>query len=148
MASCHSSRELGSHGRSCQFDWGSFHARALRGVRDRCGSCGVFMGSRRLGGASHEPLQWTLQGVLGAEVQAGLYLPCTSPVPACGCEPWVDFWVSGGSLAVPGLCGCCLSGIDLISLQFVNYSEDGRKASSRGCLWLVSACCCRGEMGF
>lgn len=38
MASCHSSRELGSHGRSCQFDWGSFHARALRGVRDHGGS--------------------------------------------------------------------------------------------------------------
>ncbi|XP_072792655.1 regulator of G-protein signaling 3 isoform X2 [Taeniopygia guttata] len=42
-------------------------------------SRGVFMGWRRSGGSSHEPLQWTLQGVLGAEVQAGVSLQITIP---------------------------------------------------------------------
>lgn len=35
-------------------------------------------GFHGLGGHSHEPLPWALQGVLGAEVPAGLY-PCTHP---------------------------------------------------------------------
>lgn len=39
MASCHSSLELGSHGRSCQFDCGLFHTGATRGDRDH-GCCG------------------------------------------------------------------------------------------------------------
>lgn len=40
------------------------------------GAAGFPWAQGELGGASHEPLQWTLQGVLGEEVQAGLYLPC------------------------------------------------------------------------
>lgn len=86
MVSCHSSAELGSHGRSCQFDWGLFHTRVIRGDRDHgCFGRRGFHGlTASLGFSSHEPLQWTLQGVLGAEIQAGLYLPWkTTPVPAC-----------------------------------------------------------------
>lgn len=76
MASCHSSRELGSHGRACQFASGLSHARA---ARDRAYGClaGLrFHGLRASpGSSSHEPLQRALQGVLGAEIQAGLYPP-------------------------------------------------------------------------
>ena len=63
-----------------------FHTCVIQGDRDYgCFGGRDFHGlTASLGFSSHEPLQWTLQGVLGAEIQTGLYLPWKKiRVPAC-----------------------------------------------------------------
>lgn len=126
MASCHSSLELGSHGRSCQFDWGLFLAGARRGVREH----GCF-GTLRFHGLTAR------FGAAAMNRFNGLCKVCSERRYRQVCAPHpVGLRVSECLRAFSPLSGCeCTA--DLLS--FVNGDiRNRRKVLSGGCL---SSCC-------